>query len=35
MYYIGPDLPELLRFVATLPTAAQQGWLGLAESGDE
>ena len=35
MHYIGPDVPQLLQFVSTLPPTEQQGWLGLAEWGDE
>jgi hypothetical protein len=35
MHYIGPDVPQLLEFVSTLPPADQQGWLGLAGWVDE
>ena len=35
MYYIGPDVPELLRLVSRLSAADQQGWLGLAEWSDD
>ena len=35
MHYIGPDVPQLLQFVATMSPAEQQGWLGLVEWSDD
>ena len=35
MHYIGPEVPQLLELVSTLPPPEQQGWLGLAKWEDD